>query len=82
MTNTVGSAGNIPGVDCRRFPLLNVKETFFNTDTTQINSVSQNYHKVPKFWDARYLCCNLHVPKSQTKRPNPKGYFVKMVQME
>ena len=24
------------------------------------------YHKVPKFWDARTLCCNL--PKSQTKR--------------
>ena len=26
------------------------------------------YCKVPKFWDARHLCCNL--PKIQTKRPN------------
>ena len=26
------------------------------------------YRKVPKFWDARKLCCNL--PKIQTKRPN------------
>ena len=26
------------------------------------------YHKVPKFWDARNLCCNL--PKIQTKMPN------------
>ena len=31
------------------------------------------YCKVPKFWDARNLCCNL--PKIQTKRPNPKGYI-------
>ena len=26
------------------------------------------YHKVPKFSDARILCCNL--PKIQTKNPN------------
>ena len=26
------------------------------------------YRKVPKFWDARNLCCNL--PKIQTKKPN------------
>ena len=38
------------------------------------------YCKVPKFWDARNLCCNL--PKLQRKRPNLIGYFVKMVQME
>ena len=38
------------------------------------------YRKVPKFWDARNLCCNL--PKIQTKMPNHKGYFVTMVQME
>ena len=40
------------------------------------------YHKVPKFSDARNLCCNL--PKIQTKKPNHTtiGYFVKMVQME
>ena len=28
------------------------------------------YRKVPKFWDARNLICNL--PKIQTKRPNLK----------
>ena len=27
----------------------------------------QNYRKVPKFWDARKVCCNL--PKIHTKRP-------------
>ena len=41
---------------------------------------TSKYRKVPKFWDARNLCCN--VPKIQTKRPKLKGYFVKMVQME
>ena len=30
------------------------------------------YRKVPKFWDARNLCCNL--PKIQTKRPNIKVF--------
>ena len=30
------------------------------------------YHKVPKFWDARNLCCNL--PEIQTKRPNLKVF--------
>ena len=34
------------------------------------------YCKVPKFWDARNLCCNL--PKIQTKRPNRKGLFSKL----
>ena len=29
---------------------------------------NNRYRKVPKFWDARNLCCNL--PKIQTKRPN------------
>ena len=33
------------------------------------------YHKVPKFSDARKLCCNL--PKIQTKRPNPKVFCQK-----
>ena len=28
----------------------------------------EKYRKVPKFLDARKLCCNL--PKTQTKRPN------------
>ena len=31
---------------------------------------SLGYRKVPKFWDARNVCCNL--PKIQTKRPNLK----------
>ena len=26
------------------------------------------YRKVPKFWDAKKICCN--IPKIQTKRPN------------
>ena len=30
------------------------------------------YRKVPKFSDARNLCCNL--PKIQTKRPNLKVF--------
>ena len=30
------------------------------------------YRKVPKFSDARILCCNL--PKIQTKRSNPKVF--------
>ena len=37
------------------------------------------YSKVPKFSDARKLCCNLS--KIQTKRPN-LGDFFKMMQME
>ena len=31
--------------------------------------------KVPKFSDARKLCCNL--PKIQTKRPNIRGFSKK-----
>ena len=34
-----------------------------------------NYHKVPKFLDARKLCCNL--PKIQTKRPNLRVFCQK-----
>ena len=30
------------------------------------------FGKVPKFWDASNLCCNL--PKIQTKRPNLRGF--------
>ena len=33
------------------------------------------YRKVPKFSDARKLCCNL--PKTQTKRPNLRIFRVK-----
>ena len=35
------------------------------------------YRKVPKFWDARNLCCNL--PKIQTKRPNIRVFYQKDV---
>ena len=38
-------------------------------------SQSLYYRKVPKFSDAKKLCCNL--PKIQTKRPNLKGIFSK-----
>ena len=34
----------------------------------KIKSYLQKYRKVPKFFDARKLCCNL--PKIQEKRPN------------
>ena len=36
-----------------------------------------NYHKVPKFSDARQLCCNL--PKIQTKGPNLRVFHQKDV---
>ena len=31
-------------------------------------NILSSYHKVPKFWDAQNLCCNL--PKIQSKSPN------------
>ena len=49
----------------------------YSTNESQDMSTSQQssegeciktYRKVPKFWNARKLCCN--VPKIQTKRPN------------
>ena len=33
------------------------------------------YHKIPKFRDARKLCCNL--PKFQTERPNLRVFHQK-----
>ena len=33
------------------------------------------YRKIPKFLDARKLCCNL--PKIQTKRPNLRVFHQK-----
>ena len=39
-----------------------------------------HYRKVPKFSDARKLCCNLS--KIPTKRPKLIGYFIKMMRME
>ena len=41
-----------------------------NNNLDQNGHVSHSYRKVPKFWDARNVCCNL--PKIQTKRPNLK----------
>ena len=38
-------------------------------------TIKARYHKVPKFSDARKLCCNL--PKSQTKRPNLRVFCQK-----
>ena len=35
---------------------------------TKANNVDPDYRKVPKFSDARKLCCNL--PKIQRERPN------------
>ena len=37
--------------------------------------VNHSYRKVPKFSDARKLCCNL--PKIQTKSPNLRGFCQK-----
>ena len=39
------------------------------------NSGRGMYRKVPKFSDARKLCCNL--PKIQTKRPNLRIFLSK-----
>ena len=36
---------------------------------------SQLYRKVPKFWDAKNLCC--YLPKIQTKMPNPRVFCQK-----
>ena len=41
------------------------KDHFFITDN--------DYRKVPKFLDARKLCCNL--PKIQTKRPKLRVFY-------
>ena len=35
--------------------------------------ILQGYLKVPEFWYAKKLCCNL--PKIQTKRPNLRIFF-------
>ena len=41
--------------------------------------VPKAYHLVPKFSEAKKLCCNL--PKN-SNRGQTLGYFVKMMQME
>ena len=53
------------------------------TETSQCSSIVRPardlelkiYRKVPKFWEARNLCCSL--PKIQTKTPNPKVFCQK-----
>ena len=45
--------------------------TVMNINTCE----NKNYRKVPKFSDARKLCCNL--PKIQTKRPNLRVFLQK-----
>ena len=42
------------------------------TPVTRVNQ-SSIYRKVPKFSDAKKLCCN--VPKTQTKRPKLKVLY-------
>ena len=37
--------------------------------------VHLNYRKVPKFSDARKLCCKCNPPKIQTKRPKLKVFY-------
>ena len=48
---------------------LEYDKSRFAHDTAHINVCY--YRKVPKFSDARNLCCNL--PKIQTKRPKLRG---------
>ena len=43
-------------------------KTFNTWSEVVYDSVTERYHKVPKFSDARKLCCNL--PKIQEKRQN------------
>ena len=47
-----------------------MKTNIMKTNLGELNIMHDltNYHKVPKFSDARKLCFNL--PKTQTKRPN------------
>ena len=40
-----------------------------------VNIIAKTYRKVPKFSDARKLCCNL--PKIQTKSPNLRAFSQK-----
>ena len=40
-------------------------------------NILSSYRKVPKFWDARNLCCNL--PKIQSKSPNLRVFRQKDV---
>ena len=51
-------------------------EKYFYIRLTEAVKSAVHYRKVPKFWDARNLCCNL--PKIQTKMPNLKGILSKL----
>ena len=46
----------------------------FSSMLCLVESVA-DYRKVPKFSDARKICCNL--PKIQTKSPNPRVFCQK-----
>ena len=46
----------------------------FFTHCVLLKVQNKNYCKVPKFSDARRLCCNL--PKIQTKRPNIRVFLL------
>ena len=50
--------------------LLNFSNLYITN--TLVVLLEKSYRKVPKFSDARKLCCNL--PKIQTKRPNFRGF--------
>ena len=49
--------------------------TKIETSVGMIKWYKSQYHKVPKFTDARKLCCKL--PKIQTKRPNHRMFCPK-----
>ena len=42
-----------------------------------VHQANLEYRKVPKFSDVRKLCCKLHVPKIQEKRPNLRVFHQK-----
>ena len=46
-----------------------------DTDVVADESTVSSYRKIPKFSDARKLCCNL--PKTQTKRQNLRVFHQK-----
>ena len=75
------SFGSIDVVDPERYVLCVAGQGLYRFTTSSStglpakkhNAITDNYRKVPKFWDTRNLCCNL--PKIQTKSPiSPKGY--------
>ena len=53
-------------------PIFEIFAAHFRTNYAPDVAKKIFYHKVPKFSDARNLCCNL--PKIQTKRPKLKVF--------